>query len=332
LKSLTLLLIYPFLAINLNSQKVCESNHLSIQAEIYYRQKTNLPKAIELYKSAFQLNLTDGSKALDAVNAATELNDTLSTIEFLSKCISLGISPQDVKNLWPHLGNSMNFDYLISNVDTLSILNQYNSNLDTFLISQLGRLAENDQKYRGQKDFEWKMQKSLDSLNWLELKKNVRQIGRLPRYKEIGLDGQENLEILFFHMNKEIIEWFLPYVIKCVNEDNSNLGRIILYQLDRIGMSEGIIYTIRKDMNIEIWSGRTKMKNGYYCQSFGEWFDEKSLIDNKFYETPIDPQIDLEEVNRIRNIFCMESIENKRMSKPWVNVVPISEFEIKVKE
>jgi hypothetical protein len=166
----------------------------------------------------------------------------------------------------------------------------------------------------------------------LELKKIVRQIGRLPRYKEIGLDGQENLEILFFHMDKEIIEWFLPYVIKCVNEDNSNLGRIILYQLDRIGMSEGIIYTIRKDMKIEIWSGRTKMKNGYYCQSFGEWFDEKSLIDNIFYETPIDPQIDLEEVNRIRNIFCMESIENKRMSKPWVNVVPISEFEIKVKE
>jgi hypothetical protein len=58
----------------------------------------------------------------------------------------------------------MNFDYLISNVDTLSILNQYNSTLDTFLISQLGRLAENDQKYRGQKDFEWNMQKSLDSL------------------------------------------------------------------------------------------------------------------------------------------------------------------------
>lgn len=274
---------------------MCESNQLSTQAEIYYRQKTNLLKAVELYKAAFQLNLTDGSKCLDALNAATMLMDTSSVIEFLRDCLSIGISPTRIKNLWQHIGNGLEYNYFISNVDTNTIINKYTTNLDSFMINQLDILAESDQKYRGEENYEWRLQRSLDSLNWIGLKAIVQNKGRLPNYKEIGLAGQENLEILFFHMDKEIIEWFLPYVIKCCNEDNSNLGRVILYQLDRIGMSEGLVYTITSNYKIEILSIRTKMKNGYYCQSFGEWFDEKSRTDNEVYETPIDPNLDINE-------------------------------------
>ena len=315
-----------------NAQTVCESNQLSTQAEIYYRQKTNILKAVELYKAAFQLNLTDGSKCLDALNAATLLKDTSSVIDFLRNCVSIGISPSSIKNLWQHLGNGMEFEKLISELDTVIIENQYKSDLDSFLIDKLYLLSENDQKYRGEEEFEWRLQKSLDSLNWIELQKIVRKMGRLPKYKEIGNDGQENLEILFFHMDKETIEWFLPYIIKCVEEDNSNLGEIVLYQIDRIGMSDGLVYTITSNYKIEALSIRTKMKNGYYCQSFGEWFDEKSRIDNKVYETPLDPILNINEVNEIRRLFCLDSIEEKRQRKPWVNVVTIDEFESLISE
>jgi hypothetical protein len=311
---------------------VCESNQLSTQAEIFYRQKTNLLKAVELYKAAFQLNLTDGSKCLDALSAATMLMDTSSVIEFLGNSISIGISPASIKNLWQHLGNGLEYNYLISNVDTTAIINKYTANLDSFMIKQLDVLAENDQKYRGEENYEWALQRALDSLNWIELKAIVQKNGRLPNYEEIGLAGQENLKILFFHMDKEIMEWFIPYIIKCVNEDNSNLGRIVLYQLDRIGMSEGLVFTITSNYKIETLSIRTKMKNGYYCQSFGEWFDETSRIDNKVYETPIDPNLNINEVNEIRKLFCLDSIEEKRQRKPWVNVVTIGEFESLINE
>jgi len=318
--------------LDLNAQAACESNHLSSKAEAYYRQKTDIPKAVEYYKEAFTLKLTDGSKALDALNAATLLNDTLSVIHFLSKCVSIGISSSRIQQLWPRIGSGMDFEYLIAKIDTTSIIERYHSFLDTSLIKQLNRMAENDQKYRSEEVFDYKLQQSLDSLNWIELKDIVQQLGRLPYFKEVGLEGQENLEILFFHMNKEIIEWFLPYIRQSVMEDNSNLGSTLLYQLDRIGMSEGIIYTITEYQKIEILSDRTKMKNGFFCQSFGEWFDEKSHVDNKLYETPIDPRIDIDEVNKIRGFFCLDRIEEKRLRKPWVKIVSISEFERLINE
>jgi hypothetical protein len=309
------------------SQAVCESNHLSSKAEIYYRQKTDLQTAIEYYKESFRLKVTDGSKVLDALNAATLLNDTLSVIHFLITSVSIGISPSDIQQLWSRIGSGMDFDYLIDQIDTTTIIEQYNSLLDTSLIKQLKCMAENDQKYRGNEELEYELQKSLDSLNWVELKQIVQQLGRMPYFKELGFEGQENLEILFFHMNKGIIEWFLPYIRQSVMEDNSNLSTTILYQLDRVGMSEGVIYTITEDWKIEIFSDRTRMKNGFFCQSFGEWLYEKSLIDNKIYETPIDPRIGIDEINKIRGMFCLDRIEEKRLRRPWVKVVSISEFE-----
>lgn len=332
MKSLILVVLHILFIQVLNSQNTCESNYLSSQAEIHYRQKTDLRKAVDLYKTAFKLNLTDGSKVLDAINAATILKDTSSIIDFLTNSFSIGISPRSIKTLWPHIGSEMEYDYFISKIDTNAIINKYIANLDSTIIKQLSKLAENDQKYRGEDNYPWKLQRSLDSLNWLELKDIVQNIGRLPYYNEIGLDGQENLEILFFHMDRDVIEWFLPYVIKCVKENNLNLGHVILYQLDRIGMSEGLVYTITSNYKIEVLSIRTKMKNGYYCQSFGEWFDEKSRIDNKVYETPLDPILNINKVNEIRKLFCLDSIEEKRQRKPWVNVVTIDEFESLINE
>lgn len=332
MKIISLILFISLLSHQQNAQTVCESNQLSTQAEIYYRQKTSLLKAVELYKASFQLNLTNGSKCLDALNAATMLKDTLSVIGFLRNCLSIGISPSSIKNLWQHLGNGMEYNYLISNADTNTIINKYTSNLDSFKLKQLEILAENDQKYRGEENYEWRLQRTLDSLNWIGLKGIVQKYGRLPNYEEIGLAGQENLETLFFHMDKEILEWLLPYVIKCVKENNSNLSPVILYQLDRIGMSEGLVYTITSNYKIEAFSIRTRMKNGYYCQSFGEWFDVKSRIDNKVYETPLDPNLNINVVNEIRKLFCLDSIEEKRQRKPWVNVVTIDEFESLINE
>ena len=311
----------------LKAQDACKANKLSIEAEILYRQKKDLDKAIELYKASFVLNLTDGSKVLDALNTATMAKDTLNAIHFICLGLSIGISANSIKNLWPHLGYGMNFNQLISSIDTAEITKKYLTELDTVLVNQLTVMETRDQRFRSQEPYLGKQQRSLDSINWVQLVQLVNNLGRLPNYKEIGFDGQENLHILFYHMDKEIIEWFLPHIVKSKTEDNSNIGRIILYQLDRIGMSEGLVYTISDDLNIVVAAKRTKMKNGYYCQSFGEWFDESSSLDNLTYETPIDPCISQDHINRVRSLFCLSTIEQRRLTRPWVKTVSIKEFE-----
>ena len=320
------------IAIQLHAQQVCRANQYIFQAEVLYRQKTDLKKAVDLYEKGFEINATDGSKILDALNGSAQLCDTFSSIKFLKKCYAVGITTRSLHKLWPRMSNGMNLDNLLTKIDTNTIINNYKSALDTAIINQLKLLAINDQKYRGNDETDWEKQKELDRSNWHTLKNIIKKKGRLPHFKEIGIDGQEDLELLFIHMDKKILEWFMPYVLKSIKEDNSNLSEIVLYQLDRIGMDDGLIYTINSEGKVLILGNRTRMKNGYYCQSFGEWFYERSSVTQKLYETPIDPTISISEVNRVRQLFCLDSIENKRSRWPWIEKISIEEFEILISE
>ena len=327
MKLFFIIIVFLFQMSDVYSQSSCDSDLICSQAEIFYRQRTELFKAVELYKVAFSKKIPDGSKVLDALEVATLINDTLSVIHFLGNCLAIGISTVSLQKFWPRMGHGMDFEYHISRIDTIAMITQHNASIDTKITNKLKLMAENDQKYRGEEELDYISQKNLDSINWVELKQMVQNLGRLPHFIEIGLEGQENMEILFYHMDKGAIEWFLPFVRQSVAENSSRLGSIVLYQLDRIGMSEGVLYTITENNRIEIISNRTKMKNGFFCQSFGEWFDEKSFVDHNIYETPIDPQIEIDEVNRVRGMFCLDSIDSKRKRKPWVNIISIEEFE-----
>ena len=296
------------------------------EAEQIYRSKQNLDSAVILYNNAFAGGATNASVVFDAISCATTIKDDESAVDFMEYGFLIGLKVVDYRNSWNWIGKGRDFNSIISKCDTISNHVLYEQSLDTELIDQINFLAIKDQEYRSDDDDNWNLQRRNDSLNWSELKRITEYLSRIPSYTEIGIDGADNLEILFYHMDREIIEWFLPYVFQSIKEGESNLAEIILYQLDRIGMDEGIIYTITEESKIERLAERTKMKNNYYCQSFGEWFKEKSMIDNELYFVPIDPNIPLDEVNRVRALFYLDSIESKWKRQPWVNVVSIEEF------
>lgn len=301
------------------------------RAEQIYRSKQNLETAIPLYREAIQDKCIDLSKALDAVNCATKVGDTLSMVEFIEYGMLLGMETQDYSKLWEYIGNGQDLDDLLSNCDTITNKNIYQSQLNEALIDSLKVFAERDQKYRSADDDKWELQREEDRLNWEELKAITLRMGRLPRYTEIGKDGSEDMDILFYHMDKEILEWFLPYVLSNIENKESTLGEVILYHLDRMGMAEGVIYWVVEGNIIAEYGKRKKMKNGFYCQAYGEWFEEKSMEDGKIYFVPLDPSLDRDDVNTMRALFHLDPIESKWKRKPWVNVVSIQEFEQRIK-
>lgn len=92
-------------------------------------------------------------------------------------------------------------------------------------------------------------------------------------------------------------------------------------------MDQGLIYTLTDDYRIVEHSTRTKMKNNMWCQSFGEWFDEQDVEHKKMYFTPTDPKLSKEEINRVRHLLCLDSLESRCKRKPWVRAVSMAEFE-----
>lgn len=313
------------------AQLTCEAKNQALVAESHFRSKADMEKTISLYRSAFALGLEDLGHGLDALESACIAKDTLAMHEFMTYCIEMGCPPYSLQKLWSHLGKGMDYDDLIAKVDTLTIISNYKSKLDTALVSQLKKLSDQDQRYRGDdNDDRWHLQLQLDSINWSSLKELVTTYGGIPSYTKIGLDGLEDLSILFYHMGRNELEWFIPYVL--ASDLKSDLGRIILYHLDRIGMSENVIYTISRDHKIVSLGPRTIMNNGYACQALGEWFNEKSRQTNLIYETPFDPALHLQEINRVRSMFCQDTIEQRRIRKPWVKVVSQAEFEKLISE
>ena len=302
------------------------------KAEQIYRSNENLDQAVLLYKEAFGTRVNDASIALDALYCAAKARNEAMVVFFMEEGMLSGLEVSDYRRHWNRITTTVNFEEIISKCDTLTNRNIYRSTLNLDLIDSLRVLAQRDQEYRGEESENDALQKQNDRQNWRDLKNIVQRMGRLPKYSEIGLDGSGDLDILFYHMDKEPMEWFLPFIIQNIKEGESNLSEIILYQIDRIGMADGLIYTITDDLIFKKIDTRTKMRNGYYCQAFGEWFKEKSRMDGKLYFVPIDPNLSLEEVNRVRALFYLDTIESLWNRHPWAKVVSIHEFEDKIQE
>jgi len=309
---------------------MCDADSI-FKAEQYYRSNENLEQAVQLYKCAFKNRTNDVSKIIDAISCAAKIKDEPSIISFIEHGNLAGLSPNDIERLWVRIGNGLNYSEIISKCDTVTNRDRYLKSLNSHLIDSLRLIAFRDQEYRGQEEDDlWSFQLRNDSLNWIDLRKMTAELNRLPKYSEIGFEGAEDLDILFYHMPKEELEWFLPYIMKNITVGESNLGEVILYQLDRIGMSEELIYSVSDKYEIIEIGKRTKLKNGYFCQAFGEWFNEKSPRDKKLYAVPVDPNISIKEVNRVRQLFGQDIIESKWKRQPWVHVVNIEIFEEKI--
>ncbi len=190
-----------------------------------------------------------------------------------------GLEPDEYRRLWDHLGKGLDVDRQFMRMDTNALRKNYLVPLDSTLLAELAILEERDQAFRGGEYTDVQAMNIADSLNTIDLKKIVRRLDRLPHYREIGLTGSENMRILFYHMDGPTLEYFIPYVLDAIHQNAFFNAHVILYQLDRIGMSENRVYTLSADLKLRSLGPRTALTGDYVCQSFGEWFHERNPSD-----------------------------------------------------
>jgi len=264
---------------------------------------------------------------LEAIQHATEIGGGDMAMTFMDYGLRIGLMPVDYGQLWHIMGFGFDLDTLLDAIDTTAAIGAYRAGLDTALIRKFGLLAERDQAFRGEERDDPGRQRLNDSLNWADLKTIVLVLGRLPDYTELGLEGSDDLAILFYHMDLDVLSWFVPHVLDAIARRESTLGHTILYQLDRIGMDDGSIYTVGADGEVVRRGDRHRLKNGMWCQAFGEWLDERLPLNGRSYFVPLDPSLPMAEIDHVRNLFCLDTIESKWARSPWLRVVPLPEFE-----
>jgi hypothetical protein len=313
--------------VSLPAQPGCPDAEQQFAAERIVAQKGDPAQALTCYREAFRLGRKSPAAVLQAIRQATQNGRADMTATFMDHGLRIGLTPGDYARLWPVAGSGSDLDSLLDALDTTAAIGAYRAGLDTALIRKIGRLAERDQAFRRDEIDDPGRQRANDSLNWADLKAIVRDLGRLPDYTELGLEGSDNLDILFYHMDLDALSWFVPHVLDAIARRESTLGHVILYQLDRIGMDDGSIYTIGAGWRVVRLGDRHRMKNGMWCQTFGEWFDEPLPPDGQPYFVPLDPSLPVAEVDRVRTLCCLDAIGSKWLRSPWLRVVSVSAFE-----
>lgn len=296
------------------------------RAEIAFRHQ-DWSSALPLYQVSLEGQALGVSDVLYAMECSLLAKDSSAAIQFLAAGLTLGLQAKDYRRFWPRIGRETDLEMFLKDIPVDSLRRRYLQRLDQPLVRQLRRLARRDQRYRGEdQSRQFYRQNALDDRNGRALMRLVSQNGRLPHYTEIGMQGSEDLETLFYHMDLEWLTRFMPFARALPPRERAAMGKIILYQLDRIGMAQGVLYSISTSGEILAVGARTRMENGFWCQSFGEWFDEKSRLDGKLYATPVDPGISLDESDRVRALFCLDNLASFRQRRPWSQVVSLAEF------
>lgn len=311
---------------NLAQQQNCHAYRAAFQAETVFQNTERLDSALLLYRAAFDMGLKDVSIALTALRCATLAQDPEAIEHFMYITMQLGVEFSTFRNLWRHLGNGLRLADFESKWDTSAIYANHLASTDRKMVKKLKRWEDRDQRYRGDEGSSDQAMARCDARNARSLKKLTLHLGRLPYYSEIGYKGSEHLGTLFYHMQKDVLEFFIPYAVEAIRKNEFVDARTILYQLDRIGISEGQIYTVSEDMKIEALGKRTQISRELVCQAFGEWFTERHPENKEIYFVPIDPILTKDEVNRVRQLFCLDPIENKWQREPWLKVVGLEEF------
>lgn len=318
-----------FLMVSLSKvlgQSPCEPYSLLYQAEVLYRSKTNLDSAIVCYDLAFHNGIKDISKVLEAVSCVASVRDTMAMTRFMKFSLSNGLDLSDFRRLWSHLGNEMDLEYFARQLDTAGLQKAYRAGLEPRLIRKMAAWSKRDQRYRGDDNQHDAKMARCDTRNFKALQRLIERMGRLPYHTELGMKGSDDLSTLLHHVDKEALAYLLPFIIEAIEAKEFFDAPVILYQLDRIGMGEGLVYTISPELEIVALGKRTHLSSHLVCQSFGEWFPEQHPHTGKLYFVPIDPLLTMEEVNRVRQICCLDNIQNKWAREPWVEVLEWDAF------
>lgn len=183
-------------------QDDCGGYALAYKAEQLFRSEQHPQEATMLYKSAFENGVKHAPNVFNALTCATSITDTNAVIGFLTYGLQMGIEVADYYRLWQYLGHGMDITKLIAMTDTTKAVRIFEATLNKEWIDEIKKCAFRDQEFRERDSVDWILQRANDSLNWETLKALTQGAGQFPNKSAIGMQGSDDIELLFHHMDK----------------------------------------------------------------------------------------------------------------------------------
>mgnify|MGYP000878639897 CR=1 FL=1 len=196
--------------------------------------------AVVYYRKAFNIHKNCMRDLLNAAGRAVSADSLDAARDFLGNAFQLGFNWDDYQTFLLHVGqgklDTLNFT---GKQEWEALFNTRNKGFDEDLIDRIKKMADRDQRYRGDSEEDFVKMIEADSLNALDLKRMVSEKGRLPGFTDIGPEGLDDLELLFVHMNYNDLRFFTPFIISGIRRGEYFGNEGLAYQIDRLAVSPG---------------------------------------------------------------------------------------------
>lgn len=267
------------------------------------------------YRRAFAIHTHDLADLLNAAHLALKYDSLDAATSFLNAALECGLAWEDL----PLAIKIPACDARITDFDRwYAHFHPLPPNADVELIARIRRMAERDQSVRDlEVEVEDNVMWAADSLNALELRAIVAEMGRLPGYSDLGWEGLDDLDLLFHHMQFKDLQFFTPYVIAGIRTGEYTDNTTIAYQIDRIAVSEGrALYIDEEDQLRELPTPQTPLVGRAYWSVTGEWDD--FLPSGESVLWPIWPALGEAGANKTRQRLCLDPVSGVVSRKPWL--------------
>jgi len=175
--------------------------------------------------------------------------------------------------------------------------------LDNSLIKRVKRIDKLDQKIRKSKKTDYSY---YDSLVYVEFKGLIEESHDFPRYDEIGEEGYDIIGTCLSHMSAERLLIILPELEKGVRNGTIFIVKDIIYAIDRNAIENGK-YIIYKDGKYVIVVDTVRLYKTYFYSGVSSFYFTYDRGQKYLY--PINPNLNIRDINQLRYRFFMPSIE-----------------------
>jgi hypothetical protein len=158
--------------------------------------------------------------------------------------------------------------------------------------------------------------------------KNIiaRYNGSLPDLKYIDFDVMDNLETILVHMDIEWIAEIFPVLVDAIHKGYT-FNEILIYQIDRNIIGKGDLFTYDQASHSFIKSYQLDpIPNSVeYPQYYGGMDMYMGKEEGSIW-WPFAGNQNLIQVNELRSILCLDSLEDYMLRKPFVRSIDVEEF------
>ncbi|MBK8355843.1 MAG: hypothetical protein IPL13_10855 [Saprospiraceae bacterium] len=228
----------------------------------------------------------------------------------------------------PEVGLSTIFD-VVPRDEYFSISKNYNENLNFVYIKVLTDLVSLDQKIRESRDEFDKYSKIVGALTFDAILKLIKFNGnKMLSYEQLGMEGSDALKTLLIHFELDQLLAISPFIIKAIKNGEFWANENYLYQLERSSIDENVLLKMNSQRDSIITYGHNNLMDQSLKIYYSNYGTLDYYIDQKVGGVwwPLNPDVDREEVDILRNNLGLQTLNELFISKPFVKVISIEDF------